>query len=177
MKCSSIWRYLVEAEDVFKRFPQSPNFLALENCDEEKREGLAVGHMVSFSNLVRRISNLQRNDTPKCVEGLKERLVEYEHMGFEVNEIRGILDEWLGKKMEWEGYERVLQKNTSWIASVEEELEKINKRRAILMEERERLGSEIASLKEEAESLLESGRELLNFFPYSADGMKNGKLG
>jgi hypothetical protein len=98
MKCSPLWKTL-ESMDAFKRIPQNPHFSNLSNCEEQFREGLAIGCMVTFANTVDRISKLKISDPTSLVERYFETLAELENHGFNVEMYKACLKELIAKKV------------------------------------------------------------------------------
>lgn len=49
-KCSVAWKD-IESMEVFREIPQKPHFLPLLDVKETVREGMAIGYMVTFSNV------------------------------------------------------------------------------------------------------------------------------
>lgn len=68
--------------------PQQSHFRPLAECDEVKREGLALGHMMTFANVVKKTSELQIN-APGCnFDSLFNCLSELELHGFDVKAVQ-----------------------------------------------------------------------------------------
>lgn len=88
----------IESMEVFRRIPQRPHFLPLYDFKETAREGMAIGYMVTFSNVVERSSILNIKD-PKCdMEDIIEALPNLEANGFDVGMVRNRVMKLLGAK-------------------------------------------------------------------------------
>lgn len=96
-KCSPVWR-TIESMEVFRLMPQVPHFRPLYKCKEECREGMAIGHMVTFSGLVDKISMLQFDDRGSTFYSTLESLLDLEKHGFDVSGLRSRVNEMLSIK-------------------------------------------------------------------------------
>ncbi|KAL8113235.1 hypothetical protein AgCh_020527 [Apium graveolens] len=96
VKRSPLWK-VVDSMELFKT-TQRPHFSPLVNCTEETREGLAIGTMVNFSNLVENTSKLQFSCDMTIIERSLETLAEFESHGIDVEKIRSCLTQLLSKK-------------------------------------------------------------------------------
>jgi len=65
---------------------------------EDRREGLAIAHLVTFANVVHRTSELKLDDPNDMIENSLETLVELETHGFDVGAVRARLNELLSRK-------------------------------------------------------------------------------
>lgn len=97
VKNSSIWK-TIESMEIFQKTPQKPHFSPLINCNEDVREGLAIAHMVNFSNLMGRTSKLRVSDTRSIIERSLATLVDLKLHGFDVEAAQAHLIELLSKK-------------------------------------------------------------------------------
>lgn len=108
-KCSFLWESF-ESMEVLSAMPQQPHFRPLEQYCKEFREGMAIGLMVTFSDLLGRICKLQITDSrSRFDEGLKT-LVHLEEHGFNVQGVCARLEELLGMK---DNQERLLEKKSA----------------------------------------------------------------
>ncbi|KAK4836287.1 hypothetical protein QYF36_021021 [Acer negundo] len=82
---------LIKAMDVFQSIPQEPHFRPLAECEEVCREGLALGHMMTFVNVTKKISTLQASDLRIDFDSLLKCLSELELHGFNVEAVRSRL--------------------------------------------------------------------------------------
>lgn len=95
VKCSPLWKN-IDSMELYKT--QKPHFSPLVKCREETREGLAVGVLVKFSNLVENTSKLQFSSEIAIIERSLETLAEFESHGFDVEKVQGCLTRLLSKK-------------------------------------------------------------------------------
>lgn len=96
VKRSPLWK-VVDSMELFKK-TQKPHFSPLINYTEEIREGLAIGTMVNFSNLVENTSKLQFSCDITIIERSLETLAEFESHGIDVEKVRACLTQLLSKK-------------------------------------------------------------------------------
>ncbi|KAJ0735499.1 hypothetical protein HanPI659440_Chr11g0432771 [Helianthus annuus] len=91
IKRSPIW-------DTVEFYSQKPHFSPLKRTKEESREGLAIGNMVTFGNLVQRLSDLKPNDPVDILNNSLETLSDLETHGFDVGPVRDRLNDLLSLK-------------------------------------------------------------------------------
>lgn len=91
---SSMWDsvYLM---DVYRAVPQQPHFRLLEQYSMEFREGIAIGLMVTFANLVSSIRKLRVDDSQVDFDEKLKTLVSLESNGFNVQFVRSCLEKLL----------------------------------------------------------------------------------
>lgn len=169
VKSSPIWNTL-ETLEVFQRMPQKPHFRPLENCKEERREGLAIGNMVTFSTLIEKVAKL-RFDDPRSIFGSSlEALVELEMHGFDtkpvqsrINELVFIKDQQEQLKGRTKEVENQIMEHTHEKTKIDEEIYEIDKKmielqekRALAVSNKESKDSEIAALLSSADAMNES---------------------
>nr|XP_018629135.1 DUF724 domain-containing protein 6 isoform X3 [Nicotiana tomentosiformis] len=87
IKDSDVWS-IFETMAIFQKFPQKPHFRPLELCKESKREGLAIGCMVTFSSIAEKTCRLHFDDPRSAIEEKLETLSDLEKHGFEVQPVR-----------------------------------------------------------------------------------------
>ncbi|KAK2658571.1 hypothetical protein Ddye_005104 [Dipteronia dyeriana] len=87
---SPVMRF-IQAMDVFQSIPQEPHFRPLAECEEVCREGVALGHMMTFVNVTKKISTLQASDTRIDFDSHLKCLSELELHGFNVEAVRNRL--------------------------------------------------------------------------------------
>ncbi|XP_073106746.1 DUF724 domain-containing protein 7 isoform X2 [Elaeis guineensis] len=105
-KRSSLWESF-ESMEILSAMPQQPHFRPLGQYCKEFREGMAIGLMVTFSDLLVRIRKLQITDSrSRFDEGLKT-LVHLQEHGFNVQGARARLEELLRMK---DNQEQLLEK-------------------------------------------------------------------
>ncbi|XP_008801740.3 DUF724 domain-containing protein 7-like [Phoenix dactylifera] len=108
-KHSSLWESF-ESMEILSAMPQQPHFRPLEQYCKEFREGMAIGLMVTFSDLLGRIRKLQITDSrSRFDEGLKA-LVHLEEHGFNVQGVCARLKELLRMK---DNQEQLLEKKSA----------------------------------------------------------------
>ncbi|XP_043717992.1 DUF724 domain-containing protein 7-like [Telopea speciosissima] len=95
---SSRVREKVESMEAFQLLPQRPHFSTLDQYNEELREGLAIGYMVAFANLVEKTCKSQLDDPRSMLENKLKALVELETLGFQANPMKSRLQELLDIK-------------------------------------------------------------------------------
>ncbi|KAJ4958179.1 hypothetical protein NE237_025290 [Protea cynaroides] len=88
----------VKSMEAFQLLPQRPHFITLDQYNEELREGLAIGYMVAFTNLVEKTCKSQPDDPRSMLEDKLKALEELETLGFEANPVRSRLQELLNIK-------------------------------------------------------------------------------
>lgn len=125
MKCSPLWK-AIESMDIYKRMAQKPHFSPLVKCSKETREGLAIAHMVNFSNLVEKTTKLQFSDPITVIESSLETLAELETNGFDVLKIRACLTQLLSKKQNGEELQKEYQDIENKISDSFNEKEKVD---------------------------------------------------
>lgn len=131
VKCSPIWQS-IESMEIFQKTPQKPHFSPLVNCNEDLREGLAIAHIVTFSNLMERTSKLRFSDPSSSIERSLEILADLELHGFDVEAVRVRLNDMLLKKdrerelqSEYRNIENEITKSNLEKAEFEKEIDKI----------------------------------------------------
>ncbi|XP_030482161.2 DUF724 domain-containing protein 3 isoform X1 [Cannabis sativa] len=87
VKSSPVWK-AIDDMDIFGKMKQVPHFRPLYKCKEEHREGMAIGHMVTFAGLVDRISRMQVDDRVTSFHSTLETLQELEKHGFDISVLR-----------------------------------------------------------------------------------------
>lgn len=169
VKSSPIWNTL-ETLEVFQRMPQNPHFRPLENCKEERREGLAIGNMVTFSTLIEKVAKLRFDDPRSIFSSTLEALVELEMHGFytkpvlrRINELVFIKDQQEQLKGRTKEVENQIMEHTHEKTKIDEEIYEIDKKMIVLQEKRalavsnkESKDSEIAALVSSVDAMNES---------------------
>lgn len=169
VKSSPIWKSL-EALEVFQRMPQNPHFRPLENCKEESREGLAIGNMVTFSNLTQKAAGLRFDDPRSTFSNCLEALMELETHGFNIKPVQRRIDELLSIKDQQERLktktkelESQIMDHTHEKTKFDQEIYEIDKtmielqeKRAVALLNKESKDSEIATLLSSVDTMKES---------------------
>ncbi|XP_022016884.1 uncharacterized protein LOC110916461 isoform X3 [Helianthus annuus] len=136
IKLCPIWT-TIESLVLHPTPPQKPHFSPLKKTNELCREGLAIAHMVTYWNLVQRLSDLKPNDPVDIINNGLEVAVDLETHGFDVEAIRGRLNELLYSKSKAGQREDTLK-----------ELEKCNYEKHVIEKEMDRLKVEMQKLQE-----------------------------
>ncbi|XVF30360.1 hypothetical protein REPUB_Repub16aG0050600 [Reevesia pubescens] len=97
VKSLPIWK-AIESMEIFQVMPQNPHFHPLIKLKEILREGLAIGHMLSFVSLVSRAWNLTVADPRSLFTSILGALLDLEILGFDVKAIRDRTSEFLFMK-------------------------------------------------------------------------------
>ncbi|XWS22123.1 hypothetical protein CRYUN_Cryun29cG0007400 [Craigia yunnanensis] len=87
VKSLPIWK-AVELMESFQVMPQNPHFHPLVKLNEILREGVAVGHMLTFASLVQRTSKLTVADPRNLFTSILDALLDMETLGFDVKAVR-----------------------------------------------------------------------------------------
>ncbi|XP_071716008.1 DUF724 domain-containing protein 6-like isoform X2 [Rutidosis leptorrhynchoides] len=91
IKQSSWWASL-ESHESYQNTPQKPHFTPLKERKQFIREGLAIGLMVAFSDMVHRVSTLQPTDPIDVIKDSLEILDDFEAHGFDMGPVRDRLN-------------------------------------------------------------------------------------
>ncbi|KAJ1256228.1 hypothetical protein BS78_K060700 [Paspalum vaginatum] len=89
-KSSPMWA-LVEALGAFKDAPQQPHFLTLRKLNPDLREGIALGLMVSFADLVKSTREASIDNSIEWFEDKISTLCHLEGNGFNVHSLQSTL--------------------------------------------------------------------------------------
>lgn len=142
VKSSPIWNTL-DTLEVFQKMPQKPHFRPLENCKEERREGLAIGNMVTFSTLIEKVARLKFDDPKSVFSSSLEALVDLGMHGFDIkpvqrriNELVFIKDRQEQLKGKAKEVENQITEHTHEKTKIDEEIYEIDKKMMELKEKR-----------------------------------------
>ncbi|XP_068665187.1 DUF724 domain-containing protein 3-like isoform X2 [Aristolochia californica] len=124
VKTCPLWELLGSME-VFKTMPQRPHFRPLDQCMKECREGLAIGYMVNFVNLVSMAHDARFDDTFSFKNKL-ELLEELEQHGFRIQPLQARFEALLKLKQRHGVFESELTKIEAKVREQENELEKLD---------------------------------------------------
>ncbi|PKI50297.1 DUF724 domain-containing protein 5-like isoform X2 [Punica granatum] len=161
VKSSPAWK-AVQSMQVFQKFPQNPHFLPLTEYRKSFREGMAIGHMVTFANVVEEAFRLKITDPVHSFMTCLEALQDLEPHGFHVNATKARLTKMLSvieqlqklhnEHVEVEGR---ISELTSENDEIVEEIVKLNEKIRNLQDElacaaskKENKDSEITALRE-----------------------------
>ncbi|XP_052191238.1 DUF724 domain-containing protein 6 [Diospyros lotus] len=160
VKTFPLWQ-TIEAMEVFCMMPQKPHFSPLYACKESSREGLAIGCMVTFSSVVKKTTELQFENPRSSIEDSLEALLDLEGHGFDVQNVRDRLTGLLLIKDRQEVLQdqskevktRIMEHNYEIgrmheeIEEIDNQIRKLQERRALVVSATEVKDSEMASLK------------------------------
>ncbi|XP_017232086.2 DUF724 domain-containing protein 6 isoform X1 [Daucus carota subsp. sativus] len=107
----------IDSMETYKKMTQKPHFAPLYEHIEEEREGLAVGHIVNFVNLIEDISKLQFSSDIAVIERGLKSLDEYKSHGFDVEKVQASLNQLLLKKQQADEFQREYEDIRSKIAN------------------------------------------------------------
>ncbi|KAI4995791.1 hypothetical protein ZWY2020_037879 [Hordeum vulgare] len=99
IKTSSIWHH-IEPMEVFRKVPQEPHFLPLQQFMPELREGMAIGLMVTYDSLVESVKRSCIEDSIELFERKINALAHLEEHGFDVKLLQHSLMKLLEAKWE-----------------------------------------------------------------------------
>ncbi|KAM3292465.1 hypothetical protein ACQJBY_036327 [Aegilops geniculata] len=99
IKTSSIW-HQIEPMEVFRKVPQEPHFLPLQQFMPELREGMAIGLMVTYASLVESVKRSSIEDNIELFERKINALAHLEENGFDVKLLQHSLMKLLEAKWE-----------------------------------------------------------------------------
>ncbi|KAL7178474.1 hypothetical protein ACSBR1_041942 [Camellia fascicularis] len=167
VKRSPIWENL-ECMEIFKKMPQQPHFQPLGKSKEDIREGLAIANMVIFANVVLWTSKLQFSDPRSVIDSHVETLSDLEAHGFNVDPIRGRLNELLSKKVrqgklleESKGVEMKINEQSLERNKIDEEIHEIDKKMEEL-QEKLALATSMTKMKDNEICALRSKKEVID---------------
>ncbi|ONK71385.1 uncharacterized protein A4U43_C04F8000 [Asparagus officinalis] len=157
---SEVWN-LVESREVFRMLPQRPHFQPLLHHAKLHREGIAIGLMITFANLVTDIGKLLIVDSTDDFEEKLKVLDEMELNGFNVQpvrsrlekliEIRSMLSQAEGKKRSLKAKELEVhdekEKMYQLLYSVDEKLKQLKEKRESTILEIKKSETEIGELE------------------------------
>ncbi|KAJ4784258.1 hypothetical protein LUZ62_035504 [Rhynchospora pubera] len=150
---TSLWKLLQTTNEVFGRIPQRPHFKKLESeCVSEcldKREGAAVGMMVTYAKLVDSIQGLSTHTELKVIEDKLECLDSLEENGFIVDPIRKRLHRLLEIKTNYSEYASQRVKLETELAREKQENKNLVASAKICEDKSADISKSIAELKEQ----------------------------
>ncbi|RID47733.1 hypothetical protein BRARA_I04305 [Brassica rapa] len=166
VKKSPCWKVL-ESMEIFKAVPQRPHFNPLLECEEESREGDAIGAMVKFTGLLEKVSYIQVDDSVTEINRIKECFLKLEEHGFDVTAPCSRIDKLLSVKEsqtwaleELKVAEREITENDNKRRKLEEDIEELPKKivelqrqLALVKQEKVTKDKEIALMQSHAEIL------------------------
>ncbi|XP_013741886.2 DUF724 domain-containing protein 7 isoform X1 [Brassica napus] len=158
-KKSPCWKVL-ESMEIFKAVPQRPHFSPLLQCEEESREGDAIGAMVNFTGLLEKLSNIQVDSSVSAINRIKESFLKLEKHGFDITAPLSRIEKLLSIKEnqtwaleELQAAEREITENDNKRRKCEEDIELVSKKivelqkqEALLKEAKVTMDKEIARM-------------------------------
>ncbi|WCJ26743.1 protein of unknown function 724 7 [Euphorbia peplus] len=93
-KSFNLWKE-IDSLEIFRILPQKPHFNFLSDCNEETREGSAIGLMLTFVSVVEKVTKLQIDDPISLFDRYLEALAILEEIGFDVKVVVNRVNELL----------------------------------------------------------------------------------
>ncbi|KAJ4795932.1 Tudor/PWWP/MBT superfamily protein [Rhynchospora pubera] len=152
-KSCPVWQSLQSLE-LFTRTPQQPHFKKLDRYCQEMREGMAVGLMVTYTNLVDSTKNLSFDDDVAVIEQKCTCLETLEENGFNVDLIRTRLNHLL--QIKTDHAESGLKQ-----AELEKDLAEKESESMSMLRKIEKISSDVGELEEQINALTEESRSLV----------------
>ncbi|XP_078180087.1 uncharacterized protein LOC144574089 isoform X2 [Carex rostrata] len=152
-KTSPFWQP-VESLELFTHTPQQPHFKKLDGYCDVIRDGMALGLMIAYANLVDSLKNLSFDDDVAVIEEKFTCLETLEENGFNVDLIRTRLN-------------RILQIKNNHAASLlkhaklEKELAKKESKSMSMLSVIEKIRLDLVKLDEQIKALTEQSRTLV----------------
>jgi hypothetical protein len=167
VKNSPMW-HLVEAMHVFKELPQQPHFLPLQEELPCLREGMALGMMLSFADLVKITMGASIDNSMEWFEDKIRAISHLEANGFSVQFMQSAMTDLVKIKSELTSYHGEIGKLDSKFvektasssrvgalldekdiaaAELEQELGRIRQESQKIAKEKEKIDAEVASIK------------------------------
>lgn len=87
VKSSPLWK-TIKSSELFSSMPQQPHFLPLKHYSKSRREGMAIGLMVTYSTIVNNVLNFSISDPDEMIDTLND----LERHGFKLYNMRGLLE-------------------------------------------------------------------------------------
>uniref|UniRef100_A0A162A454 Uncharacterized protein n=1 Tax=Daucus carota subsp. sativus TaxID=79200 RepID=A0A162A454_DAUCS len=144
------WEF-AESFEAFKKMPQNPHFRPLKFCKEILSEGQALARMVTYNNIVRKISNFNMDTKGEEMMDELSLLEDLDAHGFKVQMLKDRLNKLLIFKSEEEKLKNMLERR-EMVLSVHVEESRIFKGTRAKGEARvQELWKEVASIQKEEE--------------------------
>ncbi|KAF6155940.1 hypothetical protein GIB67_039271 [Kingdonia uniflora] len=151
-KNSVMWE-IVQYWETFRKMPQNLHFCPLEKSNAKAREGDALGHMVTFSNLAKTACKFQLVDPISDFEETLKALAKLKSHGFDIQKIQDQL--------------QLLIKNRRVDTSIREMQEsnaKLIEKHESIITNMQKDGSKAMKLQKEVDELEESIQDLEYYF-------------
>ncbi|PIA47549.1 hypothetical protein AQUCO_01400295v1 [Aquilegia coerulea] len=160
-KSSLMWGVL-DSMEVFQLMPQNPHFLPLKKYNEELREGLAVGSMLNFANLVERIWKAKLDEPKSFFENKFKVLMDLEDLGFTVQPVRMRLEELRNMKDSYKDFDDksktadlLVTEGKRKDCELQESISQLHVKLQALVKEKEMNDSNVAELQRTADAIKE----------------------
>ncbi|KAF9617336.1 hypothetical protein IFM89_035317 [Coptis chinensis] len=170
IKSSLLWES-VESMEVFKILPQQPHFCPLEQYNEVAREGMAIGKMLIFANLLEKTGRVKLDEPRSTLEDKLEALMDIEECGFTVQPIRTRLEELLSIKdsiNELDDKSKAIEREVSdeklKYDEVEDSLEQLNMELQVLVMDKEMKDHNVAELQRTIDEIQENIEDVRSEF-------------
>ncbi|XP_063949623.1 uncharacterized protein LOC108224036 isoform X2 [Daucus carota subsp. sativus] len=144
------WEF-AESFEACKKMPQNPHFRPLKFCKEIVREGQALARMVTYNNIVRKISNFNMDTKREEMMDELSLLEDLDAHGFNVQMLKDRLNKLLMFKSEEEKVKNMLEQKEKVLSIHVEESRIFNGTRAKREERVQELWKEVASIQKEEE--------------------------
>ncbi|CAN7052569.1 unnamed protein product [Brassica rapa subsp. trilocularis] len=144
--------------------PQRPHFSPLLECEEEFREGEAIGAMVNFTGLLEKVRDIKVHDSVSAINRIRDCFLKLEKHGFDVTAPRSRIHKilcikecqtWALKEVQYA--ERMITEKGSKRRKLQDDIELVSKKivelrrqEALLKEEKVTNEKEIARMKSHA---------------------------
>ncbi|XP_078177421.1 DUF724 domain-containing protein 6-like [Carex rostrata] len=160
-KTSPVWKTLETTLDVFRQIPQTPHFMKLESEYKDKREGAALGLMMTYSILSDSIQRLLIHTEAKVFEEKIACLESLEENGFIVDPIRSRLQQLVDMKKDYtESSSKRVELKTE-LASEEKKCMSLHASANVHETELEEIRKSIAELQEREKAIMDEKAEKL----------------
>lgn len=196
VKSSPAW-HLIEANQVFKESPQQPHFLALQKFPLAMREGMALGLMVSFADLVKATMEASIDNSMEWFEDTIRTMHHLEENGFSVHSMQSAMTELVKIKSECTSYHgeigkldsKLVEKTASSArasalldekdeaaAELERELGRIRQESQRIAQEKEKIDAEVVSIKAALSGYEDLHSSAVRKFKGIVDGLRRKRL-
>ncbi|XP_078167363.1 DUF724 domain-containing protein 6-like isoform X14 [Carex rostrata] len=161
-KTTPLWKTLETTLKVFSLIPQMPHFMKLESECKDKREGLAIGMMVTYDSLSESIERLSIHTDATVFEEKILCLESLEENGFIVDPIRSRLQRLFEIKKKYT--ESAVKRGELENTLVKKEMENMSAHAdaKAYEDQLEYIRKSIAELKEKEKALMEEKAGVLN---------------
>ncbi|XP_050211089.1 DUF724 domain-containing protein 3-like [Mercurialis annua] len=124
VKSSSFWN-IIESLEIFRVLPQKPHFGPLVEYKEATREGLAIGYMFTFANLIEKTSKLRVDNSREEINSYLEVFADLKTLGFNVKAVEDRLQKLMSIKDRFEQLEDESKNFRIQLTECEDEMTKL----------------------------------------------------